>query len=115
MTSTHWPGNALKHLSDMATDVHARIQQDFADLNPVVGLRHGMRDIDIPADAMTIDCLTSRQRIVLVLHDAHDNTLIYQFTDMDTEADAPYQQLPFDQMNSELLYQWITQHLRKTG
>ena len=46
---------ALEALSDMITEAHTRIQQAYEHINPVVGVRRGMRDVGIPADAMTID------------------------------------------------------------
>ncbi len=114
MTDTLWPGDALKQLSDMATNAHTDIQRDFPTINPVVGLRRGMRDIDIPADALTIDCLSSQRRIVLVLHDAHPDTLIYQFTRIDDDADAPYQQTRFGELSSGTLYGWIKDYFSST-
>ena len=42
----------LKTLCDIATEAHNRIQQNFKDINPVVGVTHNMRSNGIPADAM---------------------------------------------------------------
>lgn len=98
---------ALKTLSDQITEAHARIQQAHADINPVVGLRRGMRDKGIPADALTIDCLRSGKRIVLILHDQQPGVLIYQFTLKDEDTDAPYQRLAVDDIGVELLFEWM--------
>lgn len=97
----------LKLLSDLITDAHARIQQAHADINPVVGLRRGMREKGIPADAMTIDCLRTGKRIVLILHDQQPGVLIYQFTLQDKDTDAPYQQVALEGLGVEQLFEWM--------
>lgn len=102
----------LKTLSDLITEAHARIQQTHADINPVVGLRRGMREKGIPADAMTIDCLRTGKRIVLILHDQQPGRLIYQFTLKDTDTDAPYQQVALDALRVELLFDWMRDYFQ---
>ena len=97
----------LKALSDIATEAHTRVQQQCADLNPVVSIRRGMRDSGIPADAMTLDCLASGKRIVLVLHDHKPGLLLYQFTLIEDSDEAPWQQLPLAQLSSDLLSDWM--------
>ncbi|MCC1497219.1 hypothetical protein [Alcanivorax sp. 1008] len=97
----------LKTVSDLVTEAHARIQQQHADINPVVGVRRGMREKGIPADALTIDCLRTGKRIVLILHDQQPGELIYQFTLKDQDTDAPYQQLPMSNLRADLLYEWM--------
>jgi len=105
----------LKLLSDLITDAHARIQQAHADINPVVGLRRGMREKGIPADAMTIDCLRTGKRIVLILHDQQPDVLIYQFTLKDTDTDAPYQQVALEGLGVELLFEWMRDYFQADG
>ncbi|MDF1629251.1 MAG: hypothetical protein P1U78_05570 [Alcanivoracaceae bacterium] len=97
----------LKTVSDLITEAHARIQQQYADINPVVGVRRGMREKGIPADALTIDCLRTGKRIVLILHDQQPGELIYQFTLKDEDTDAPYQQLSMSNLGADLLYEWM--------
>lgn len=99
----------LEALSDLVTDAHTRIQQTFAHINPVVAVRRGMRDTGIPADAITIDCLASKRRIVLILHDKQATQLVYQFTTVDGEDDEPFQQVAWNQITVELLFQWMAE------
>lgn len=105
----------LKLLSDLITDAHARIQQAHTDINPVVGLRRGMREKGIPADAMTIDCLRTGKRIVLILHDQQPGVLIYQFTLKETDTDAPYQQVALESLRVELLFEWMRDYFQTDG
>jgi hypothetical protein len=97
----------LKTLSDLTEAAHARIQQEFEDINPVVSIRQGMRDTGIPADALTIDCMRTRRRILLVLHDEQPEVLLYQFTTLEREMEESWEQLAFGEVTEEQLFQWI--------
>lgn len=97
----------LKKLSDMASDAHARIQAAYQHINPVVEVRRGMRDAGIPADVMTIDCLRTRRRITLILHDDQPGTLLYQFVTIDDEVGDSFQGLALAELTVQTLVTWI--------
>ena len=97
----------LKALSDLASDAHARIQATFEHINPVVEVRRGMRDSGIPADVVTIDCLRTRRRITLILHDEQPGVLLYQFITIDEEVGADFQSMALAEMNTQRLFEWI--------
>ncbi|MFT6635749.1 hypothetical protein [Alcanivorax sp.] len=98
---------ALEALSDMITEAHTRIQQAYEHINPVVGVRRGMRDVGIPADAMTIDCLQTRGRIVLILHDEQPGVLLYQFGTIDEDAGEDFQRMDLAEVSAETLFTWM--------
>lgn len=98
---------ALEALSDMITEAHTRIQQAYEHINPVVGVRRGMRDVGIPADAMTIDCLQTRGRIVLILHDEQPGVLLYQFGTIDEDAGEDFQRVDLAEVSAETLFAWM--------
>jgi len=97
----------LKTLSDMASDAHARIQAAHQHINPVVEVRRGMRDSGIPADVMTIDCLRTRRRITLILHDGQPGMVLYQFVTMDDEVGNDFKQVPLSDMDVGTLFDWM--------
>lgn len=97
----------LKSLSDMASEAHTRIQQAHQHINPVVAVRRGMREAGIPADAMTIDCLRTRRRIMLILHDEQPGALLYQFVTIEEEVGNEFQQMPLTDLNTETLFDWM--------
>lgn len=99
--------SALKKLSDLASEAHTRIQQAHQHINPVVGVRRGMRDIGIPADAMTIDCLRTRRRIVLVLHDQDPGVVLYQFSTIDEDIGVDFQRVALSDVQVETLVTWM--------
>lgn len=98
---------SLKALSDMASDAHARIQAAHEHINPVVEVRRGMRDSGIPADVMTIDCLRTRRRITLILHDEQPGVLLYQFITIEEEVGKDFQSMALAEVDAQTLFQWI--------
>lgn len=102
---------ALSALSEAATEAHTKIQQDYKDLNPVVGVNQGMRRQGIPADVMTIDCLKSAKRIVIILHDDEPEIVRYQFAFKDKDPGDIFEILPASELNSKQLYDWMSSYL----
>ncbi|MDX1587358.1 MAG: hypothetical protein R3296_00335 [Oleiphilaceae bacterium] len=107
------PEDPLKVLSDLASDAHALIQQNHAAINPVVEVRRGMRDNGIPADAMTIDCLNTRRRILLILHDGEPGLLLYNFGSLDEEAGVEFERKPLRELTVTTLHDWMRDYFRE--
>jgi hypothetical protein len=103
----------LELLSDYVTEAHSRIQQTFDNINPVVGLSRGMRSVGIPADAMTIDCLKTDKRIIIILHDDSPDILQYQFSYKDKDPADEFQNLSIDQLSEEILYNWMVSYFNQ--
>jgi len=99
--------NVLQTLFDQATEAHARIQEAYETINPVVEVRRGMRDNGIPADAMTIDCLRTRKRIMLILHDAEPGVLLYDFGKMDEDVSGDFRRMNLSDVGPDLLFDWM--------
>lgn len=97
----------LKRLSDLASEAHARVQQAYDQINPVIEVRRGMRETGFPADVMTIDCLRSRRRILLILHDAEPGMLLYQFVPLEQEMALEFQRRPLADVSCGTLVDWI--------
>lgn len=97
----------LEILSDLATEAHTRIQQDFESINPVVGISRGMRSVGIPADAMTIDCLKTGKRIIIILHDQQPEIIQYQFSFKAQDPDDEFETLKFKDLTAQIMYQWM--------
>lgn len=100
----------LELLSDFVTDAHTKIQKNYQDINPVVSVSRKMRSVGIPADAMTIDCLKSRKRILIVLHDEHADTFSYQFCMKDEDPSDSFIRLALDELSIDLLYEWMSEY-----
>ncbi len=101
---------ALLSLSDIASQAHEKIQQDFKDLNPVIGVMQGMRKMGIPADVMSIDCLVSNKRILVVLHDDLPALIRYQYTFIDQDPGDDYHQRASKDVTCDVVYGWIKEY-----
>ena len=97
----------LEAICDIATKSYTRIQQDFAHINPMVGINQKMREMGIPVDAVTIDCAKSGKRIILILHDHHPDIVSYQFSFKNEDPDEKFEQIPFKDLTEEKLYEWM--------
>jgi len=104
----------LELLSDYVTDAHTRIQKTFDNINPVVGVSRGMRSVGIPADAMTIDCLKSGKRIIIILHDETPEILQYQFSYKDKDPAEEFQNLSMANLSEEILYDWMVRYFKQS-
>jgi hypothetical protein len=100
----------LEALSEHITSAHARIQQQHEDINPVVGVNRQMRKSGIPADAMTIDCLKTNRRILIILHDEQPDIVHYQFGMREQDPGPHFDTLPFEQAHEQQLYDWIVSY-----
>lgn len=97
----------LSKIYDAVTLAHANIQQDFKHIDPIVGVITSMRKVGIQADAMTIDCLKTGQRILLVFHDHQPELVSYQFGKRDEDPADDFQIIPFQSLTPQQLYQWM--------
>lgn len=103
-------GERLHTLCDIATEAHACIQRDFKEINPIVGVNQKMRENGVPADAMTIDCLRSGKRIILILHDHHPDIIRYQLSFKDKDPDNIYEHIQFNELTAKKLYDLIASY-----
>lgn len=99
----------LEILSDLVTKAHTNIQAD-TDINPVVSVTQKMRSAGFAADVMMIDCLKSKKRILIILHDAEPESLSFQLCSMESDPGDEYSNLALDQISREWLYQLIVDY-----
>lgn len=97
----------LKILCDIATQAHSRIKQDFEEIDPIVGVSQKMRESGIAADVMTIDCLRSGKRIILILHDQLPDIISYQFTFKAQDPAEQFEHVPLAELSTDKLYDWM--------
>ena len=105
----------LEILCDLVTTSHTRIQQDFKDINPMVGVNQRMREMGVPVDVVTIDCLKNAKRIILLLHDQQPDTLSYQFSFKDQDPDDTFEHVPFSELTENRLYDWMKNYFQTSA
>ena len=97
----------IKHICDAIEVAHAKIQADFENINPVVGLINRMREHGIPADLMTIDCLKSGKRILVMVHDSQPELANYQFCRRDEDPGDEFESIAIESLTAQKLYDWM--------
>ncbi|WVM90700.1 hypothetical protein UMZ34_12250 [Halopseudomonas pachastrellae] len=70
-------------------------------------MRQSMRDVGIPADVLTLDCLRTQRRITLILHDQHPGVVLYQFVTREEEVGGEFKQVMLADMSSQTLFDWM--------
>lgn len=105
----------LEQLSDRITEAHRQTQAEHDDINPVVGVNRQMRTSGIPADAITIDCLQTNRRILLILHDHQPELIRYQFGYRDRDPGAEFETLALTDVTERVLIDWIVGYFREEG
>ena len=105
----------LEKLSDIVTEAHSRIQNDFEHINPIVGVNRGMRSTGIPVDIMTIDCLRTGKRIIIILHDQQPEILQYQFSYKAEDPAEEFLILKFKELSNQVLYDWMKEYFTVTS
>ncbi len=97
-------------LVELATEAQLEIQKIFKDIDPVIGLVQSMRDSGFPVDALTIDSIVSRKRIILLLHDDKPEELTYQFTYMDKDPGEEFISVEYKDVTADQIYEWIKEY-----
>ncbi|MDQ6961301.1 MAG: hypothetical protein Q9M28_02050 [Mariprofundaceae bacterium] len=100
----------LSIISNTVTEAHTRIQQDFKLMNPVVGVNQNMRDIGVPADVMTIDCLKTGKRIILIFHDQQPKAVSYQFSWKAKDPEEQFSCIALESLTVDQLYAWMSDY-----
>ncbi|AFU98408.1 hypothetical protein [Simiduia agarivorans] len=100
----------LSTLSATLTEAHARIQQQHAQINPVVGINRQMRASGIAADVVTIDCLVSNKRILIILQDAKPEEASYQFCRRDADPASGYEAIALADLTVDKVYGWVVEY-----
>lgn len=100
----------LEELCDLATEAHTRFQQEVADIDPIVGVRQSMRDIGIPVDVMTIDCLKSGKRIIVILDDNQPELVRYQFAWRDKDPEDTFNEMIFADLTADKMLDWMKEY-----
>ena len=102
----------LEKLCDNATVAHTRIQKEIKNIDPIVGVNQSMRKNGVPADIMTIECLRTGKRIVLVLHDQQPDVINYQFCFRNKDPEGEYHQIPFKEVTEFKLFDWMKDYFQ---
>jgi len=96
-------------LSDIAAAAQARIQADFPELNPIIGVSHNLRDSGFAADTMTIQNHASDQRILIILHDEQPDIIDFEFGKISEDPSFEFEQIAYNDLDESRFYEWMSQ------
>ena len=97
----------IQSICEAVEEAHAKIQEDFDNINPVVGVINRMRKIGIATDLMTIDCLKSGKRILIAIHDSQPEIANYQFCLRDEDPSDDFESIAIESLTAQKLYVWM--------
>ena len=100
----------IYQIADIAAAAQVKIQQAFKDIDPVVSISRAMRKSGFPADTMTIECLTSKKRILFILHDDRPQQIDYQFGYTNEDPGADFINWPIEDLTPEQIFDWIKEY-----
>ncbi len=94
-------------LADIAEAAQVEIQENFNQIDPIIGVSRSLRESGFPVDVMTIDCLQSGKRITLLVNDEKPGQVSYQFGFKDRAPDSVFTDVAFQQLTRSQLCSWI--------
>ncbi|MEH6823236.1 MAG: hypothetical protein V7629_04900 [Motiliproteus sp.] len=94
-------------LADIAEAAQVEIQENFNQIDPIIGVSRRLRQSGFPVDVMTIDCLQSGKRITLLVNDEKPGQVSYQFGFKDRAPDRVFTDVAFQQLTRSQLCRWI--------
>jgi hypothetical protein len=97
----------IYQLADIAAAAQTQIKQDFSNLDPVINISRAMRKSGFPADTMTIECLTSKKRILFIYHDDQPQQLKRQYGYSDQDPGEDYMNVPLEEFTRDKIVNWI--------
>ncbi len=106
----HQPTQRLESLYEVVNEANVKIQANHKAINPVIEVRQSMRNSGVPADVMTIDCLQTNQRILLILHDQQPDVVHYKFMPRDSEELRDFKEIALSELTTDVLFDWMQEY-----
>jgi len=97
----------IYQLAEVAQEAQTKIQQDYNHIDPIIGVITSLRAAGIPADGVTIDCLKTKKRIALILHDNDPKIVAYQFGYSDRDSDSEHNTMSLQRVTAAQIYRWV--------
>ena len=69
-----------------------------------------MRKAGVPADLMTIDCLKSGKRIIIILSDLEPTHINYQFSFKNIDFNNQFEQIDANELSATIIYTWMNEY-----
>jgi len=85
--------DAVYWLAEIISQSQKMIQDEFANIDPIIGINRQLRKQNFACDLLTVDNQRNRRRITFLLEDAKPEIVQYQLSSMDEDPDMPFKQV----------------------
>ena len=100
-------------LADIAGLAQAEFQQQFADIDPIIGVNRQMRKQGFAVDLLTIDCAVNKNRVTLLIEGAQPDSVRYQFAKTDQDPLGDFEQLQLNALDQQKFFELMVAGLVK--
>ena len=90
--------DAVYWLAELVSESQKMIQDEFAGIDPIVGINRQLRKQKFNCDLLTIDNQRNRRRITFLLDDALPTTVQYQLSSMDEDPAMEFKKVDSDKV-----------------
>ena len=97
--------NALIYrLADIAALAQKQFQEQYRNIDPIIGINRQLRKQGFAVDLMTIDCHTSQKRVTLLIEDAKPDSAGYQFGMINKDPSNHFESIAMAELNQQGFY-----------
>ncbi len=98
-------------LSDIAKLAQTQIQQDYPNLDPIIGISHNLRMAGFAADTLTIDNISNDKRIVMIIFDDQPEQVQYEFCRISQDPSFEFTTIAIKNLTQERFYAMMVKAL----
>lgn len=91
-------------LGDIAGLAQKQFQEQYKNIDPIIGINRQLRKQGFAIDIMTIDCAVSQKRVTLLIEDAKPESAGYQFGEINKDPDNHFEMMAVDALNQQGFY-----------
>ncbi len=97
--------NALIYqLGDIAALAQKKFQDQYRNIDPIIGINRQLRKQGFAIDIMTIDCQASQKRVTLLVEDAKPESAGYQFGKISQDPDSHFESMAIAELSPQGFY-----------
>lgn len=91
-------------LGDIAGLAQKQFQEQYQNIDPIIGINRQLRKQGFAIDIMTIDCPVSQKRVTLLFEDAKPESAGYQFGEINQDPGNHFETMLVVELNQQGFY-----------
>ncbi|BCE01804.1 hypothetical protein [Marinicellulosiphila megalodicopiae] len=92
--------DAVYWLAEIFSHSQKTIQEEFCDIDPIVGINRQLRKQGFKCDLLTVDNQRNRRRITFLLDDTKPTIVQYQLHSMDDDPASEFKEVLSEKVNA---------------